>query len=266
VLWLYRCNAKFDDRYDADMTNPASETLNRLIDAVDLLDKSFSPDDAWTQSIAIAQFHGFNAINIMEVDAASGGVTWFRSSMQMQWLTDYMAQDFMGIDPLIVGACMGKSKMRMVEGEVVGTTDIRQKSPELGNQLLDWGYRSLETRVFASEGAGYIKGVTVSRPDIGPETGRDHDVLCALIKAAVGPPESPDSPGTLVFMASPLTLRETDVLCYLAAGLRNDAIAWKLGIAEVTVRAHVTSARQKLGASTREEAIAIAVRERYLPI
>jgi hypothetical protein len=163
------------------MINEAEGVLNTLVDVVDQLHASVSSDDAWARSLMIAKQQGFNALNIMEVDAATGGVTWFRSSMKPQWLTNYLEQDFIGIDPLIVGACKGKSKMRMVNGEVVGTTDVRQVSRELGNQMTEWGYKSLETRVFASAGAGFLKGITVSRSEVAPETGREHDVICALI-------------------------------------------------------------------------------------
>ena len=61
-----------------------------------------------------------------------------------------------------------------------------------------------------------------------------------------------------------LTVRERDVLRYLASGLRNDEIAWRLKIAEVTVRAHMTSARRKMGAATREETLAKAIRSGQL--
>ena len=63
-----------------------------------------------------------------------------------------------------------------------------------------------------------------------------------------------------------IQVREKDVLRYLAAGLRNDAIASKLGIAEITVRMHITSARRKLGAATREQAIALAMRSGQLQL
>ncbi|MEP5374173.1 MAG: helix-turn-helix transcriptional regulator, partial [Hyphomicrobiales bacterium] len=65
---------------------------------------------------------------------------------------------------------------------------------------------------------------------------------------------------------SKLTEREEDILCFLASGYRNDAIAYRLGLAEVTVRAHILSARKKLGAPTRENAIAIAMRDGHIRI
>jgi DNA-binding NarL/FixJ family response regulator len=58
----------------------------------------------------------------------------------------------------------------------------------------------------------------------------------------------------------PLTRRELDVLEQLAGGNRNRDIAAKLFVAEGTVKIHVKNILQKLGASDRTHAVAIAVR------
>jgi DNA-binding NarL/FixJ family response regulator len=57
-----------------------------------------------------------------------------------------------------------------------------------------------------------------------------------------------------------LSPRETEILNLLAAGLGNKEIAWRLKISDHTVKFHVTSIFNKLGASGRAEAVAIGVR------
>lgn len=57
-----------------------------------------------------------------------------------------------------------------------------------------------------------------------------------------------------------LTEREIDVLRHVAGGNRNRDIAERLFISEETVKVHIRHIMQKLGASDRTEAIAIAVR------
>jgi DNA-binding NarL/FixJ family response regulator len=57
-----------------------------------------------------------------------------------------------------------------------------------------------------------------------------------------------------------LTARERDVLQMLSQGLANKEIAARLGISEHTAKFHVASILGKLGASTRTEAISIALR------
>ncbi|MEN3333758.1 MAG: hypothetical protein V7641_3123 [Blastocatellia bacterium] len=57
-----------------------------------------------------------------------------------------------------------------------------------------------------------------------------------------------------------LTEREIDVLQHIAGGNRNRDIAERLFISEETVKVHVKHIMEKLGASDRTQAVAIAVR------
>src|SRR4029077_9051211 len=57
-----------------------------------------------------------------------------------------------------------------------------------------------------------------------------------------------------------LTEREVDVLRHIAGGNRNRDIAEQLFISEETVKVHVKHIMEKLGASDRTQAVAIAVR------
>ncbi len=61
-----------------------------------------------------------------------------------------------------------------------------------------------------------------------------------------------------------LTPREIEILGLLAAGLGNKAIATQLGISGHTVKTHVVSLFEKLGVSTRAEAVAAGVRRGIL--
>ena len=57
-----------------------------------------------------------------------------------------------------------------------------------------------------------------------------------------------------------LTVREIEVLKLVSRGLTAEDIAMKLDLSPRTVRFHVDSARTKIGAANREEAIALAVK------
>jgi two-component system nitrate/nitrite response regulator NarL len=57
-----------------------------------------------------------------------------------------------------------------------------------------------------------------------------------------------------------LTDRERDVLVHLAEGLSHDEIGKRLGISGETVRTHVQKACERLGAATRTQAVATALR------
>jgi NarL family two-component system response regulator YdfI len=57
-----------------------------------------------------------------------------------------------------------------------------------------------------------------------------------------------------------LTPREVDVLRMLAEGLGNREMAGQLGISDHTVKFHISSILDKLGASTRTEAVTMGIR------
>lgn len=61
-----------------------------------------------------------------------------------------------------------------------------------------------------------------------------------------------------------LTQRERDVLRLLADGLSNEEIGKRLFIAAETVRTHLRKAMDKLGADTRTQAVAVALREHLI--
>ena len=58
----------------------------------------------------------------------------------------------------------------------------------------------------------------------------------------------------------PLTERELEVLNLLAEGLSNPAIARQLGVSRNTVKFHVSSIIQKLGAASRTEAVTLGLK------
>jgi DNA-binding NarL/FixJ family response regulator len=72
-------------------------------------------------------------------------------------------------------------------------------------------------------------------------------------EAAIDAPEGPQ-----------LTSREREVLRLLAEGLSNEEIGKQLFISAETVRTHIRKAMDKLGASTRTQAVARAIRRRLI--
>jgi len=63
-----------------------------------------------------------------------------------------------------------------------------------------------------------------------------------------------------------LTAREVEVLRHVASGQRNRDIADKLCISEHTVKAHLKSILEKLGADDRTDAVAIGLRRGFIQL
>jgi two-component system nitrate/nitrite response regulator NarL len=76
-----------------------------------------------------------------------------------------------------------------------------------------------------------------------------------LAKAVQGEREAPEQAAAF----SDLTPREREILCHLAEGRSNKAIARVLGISDGTVKLHVKSILRKLAVHSRVEAAVIAV-------
>ncbi len=101
----------------------------------------------------------------------------------------------------------------------------------------------------ANDLAGAIRAATAGRPTLAPEAAQ------VLIHAnrAPHPPAQID-----------LTGREKEVLALMAQGLNNLEIADRLIVSRSTIKFHVSSVLSKLGATTRTEAVAIAVQRRLI--
>jgi NarL family two-component system response regulator LiaR len=105
----------------------------------------------------------------------------------------------------------------------------------------------------------------------------DEDELVAAIRLAArgrsvitpsaitGLVENPPQESGDEYRAS-VTAREMDVLQLVAGGFTNSQISNRLGISLSTVNFHVHNILGKLGAKTRTEALAIAVRERLVDL
>ncbi len=69
---------------------------------------------------------------------------------------------------------------------------------------------------------------------------------------------------TMEAVAAPLTLRETQILNYVAEGNTNKQIARILGISEQTIKNHVSAILRKLNANDRAHAVVLAIRHGWI--
>lgn len=86
-------------------------------------------------------------------------------------------------------------------------------------------------------------------------------VVRQVVRRAIG-----DTPAPTASPPTPLTPRETEVLCLLAQGLDNTAIAEVLVLTTRTVQNHVSNIYGKLGVKSRTEAALYAIRHRMAQV
>ena len=83
------------------------------------------------------------------------------------------------------------------------------------------------------------------------------EILGALVSPNVRQQVRTSVPGPATV---PLSPREREILGLVAEGLGNKIVASRLGISEHTVKTHIASIFEKLGAETRAEAVALGAR------
>jgi DNA-binding NarL/FixJ family response regulator len=116
------------------------------------------------------------------------------------------------------------------------------ESPENGAKALRLGARAIVQKRFAVE-----------------------TLMLALHAVSQGsvwmPPEvQAELAGAVNLASRELTARETEVVRYVALGLRNAEVAERLAIAEATVKTHLNNVFQKLGMRDRLELVHYAIR------
>lgn len=148
----------------------------------------------------------------------------------------------------------GVAATRAIKGrfphiQVIALTSFQEK--ELVQEAIRAGAISyLLKNVSADDLAAAIRAANAGRSVLDPEA------LQALVQDA-----GPAVPG----LGHDLTAREREVLGLLVQGLTNPDMAARLTISRATVKAHVSSILAKLGASTRAEAISLALQHKLVP-
>ena len=247
---------------------------NRVIDAVEVFQQARQDGTVWSSAVSLARELGFQHISVAEFGTNQYLPSWWRTSLtETDGHEEYAEKGYLDVDPTL-HARRGKWY-----GDV-SYTNIHQYPLIPGKEEQSVGFRRLVestrlTNYFTQCGSGQSaddESFLLLAADFSDSAikwdrhGPELSILGGLFTAYVTPPQVNDNSGHIEFLYRLLTPREHDVLCFLASGLSNDEIAYRMGLAEVTVRLHIKKAREKMGAKTREQAIALAMKRGLLRI
>lgn len=181
--------------------------------------------------------------DLVMVGEASSGVEGIRLCQVLQ--PDVVLMD------LVMPEMDGVTAIKTIHATLPNTKIIALSSfseDKLVRSALQAGATSyLLKNVSADRLAEAIRTTHTGLPTLSPE------VKSLLIE--IGAPGSPSEAGV-----EPLTPRELEVLASMASGLTNAEIAQRLGISQYTIKGHVSNILGKLGANSRTEAVAYALR------
>ncbi len=251
------------------MREPALVRYNQLMDSdspfLDLhtqLSQCTTNDEVWQRIKKHATKLGIAAINIAGVEVGTGAPLWALSSMPKDWLEHYLREGYMDSDPFLGSFTCSRVLTRADCGTMTGADTGDKKALGLNHGLRDAGYTVLNSLKFQRPGESTGKLVSLGfcedgcKPDLTPELVS----FASLAAASVVRPRKGNEDLIPVPRAVYLSPRQTEVLQHLASGKQVAQIADAIGISETMVHRHMAHAKTKLGAVSREEALARGIR------
>ncbi|WP_143515375.1 helix-turn-helix transcriptional regulator [Pseudooctadecabacter jejudonensis] len=180
----------------------------------------------------------------------------------IEWITRYVQNDYVRIDPVIIGCFQRFHPVDWKELDWSSKPAIAFRKEAIEAGVGNQGY-SIPIRGPSGQFALFSLSHNATDEDWADftETHRRDLILCAHSfnqKALEIEDKRRPEP------VKPLSGREVDVLTYLAMGYSRGQVAQTLNLSEHTLRAYIESARFKLSASNTMHAIARAVSEGHI--
>ena len=235
---------------------------NALIDALERLVNTPNPEARWKAATDLSSELGLGSILVAELAFQTQDIHWVNTNMSDAWMEEYLAEDYLSVDPLVPDLAAGHHINRVAFGTLHRMDAASQKAWSLNHGLQSEGFGHMICSRYGGTDLG--KTVTLGfTPDLHEQDlPFDHHLFSALLASTIGAPVTSAANTRLgAAPTSPLTQRQREVLSLLAEGNQTARIAERLGLSEPAVSQHFANARKALGAQTREHALAIALRD-----
>lgn len=241
-----------------------------LINALDALQHCATDDQRWACGTRLLQDCGSEWITAGTAARASGAALAIRTSTPADLMRDYMDQRLYLQDPWMQ-LCARTAAPDHLDVRRELAAPSRPDKTRMSRLFADHGVR--RAVLVPCYGGGRSGGIVLyARSDDAARAFADPDAmsrarLVVALFAASYRPETDRSLSADRYTAhNALTPRECEVLRWAYAGLRTSRIADRMGLQDVTVTKHLLSVRRKLKARTREQALAIAVRDGLIEV
>ncbi|MEL6234462.1 MAG: LuxR C-terminal-related transcriptional regulator [Pseudomonadota bacterium] len=236
---------------------------NQLIDLATALGRAETADEAWEATCKTFSAIGFDEATWGHVDPKSSTIIDMRSTLSPQEWERYANTGKIENDPIVrAAAARDHPFFDHYDDYVLEALPDALRVRLEGNRA-----NRLPARVYApmprlrqDDPIGLLAlGADIEAESYKALLTSERRLLAFALQFAIS---------RLAQLASPveplLTPREADCLLHLAQGQRNARIAEQLGISTATVEMHLANARRKLGAKTREQAVALAIMGRHI--
>jgi DNA-binding CsgD family transcriptional regulator len=243
-----------------------------VFDLLDNLESSSCSQTAWDHCLSFYQANGIQEVAYSYTNAGltpkdEGAGYTFLENLPKWWMERYFAESLYLHDPC-VDIVLNNARPQYVGSDFEKTwpRKLTPQNVQFLNDALDAGLRtglSMSLRMPSEpQFAAMTLATTMPRAEFESIT-REHELR--LLLAAYYFDNHVQSLLVVERLGDArLTQREKDCLRWIAMGLKRERIAEKMRVTTPTVDFHIQNARRKLGAKTREQALALALKARLI--
>jgi len=241
-----------------------------LIDALDRLHQCPTQEARWACGVGLLRDCGSDWMTAGTASRHAQTALAIRSTTPESLMCDYVAERIYLDDPWMQ-LCASTSAPDHLEVDAETGPTGRPEKTRMSRLFSDHGIkRAVLVPCYGGDRPGgivlYAKSASAADWLGCPEGLLQARLLIAVLSSQYRPEQDRSASPQLYAVGNALSAREREVLQWLFAGHRTTRIAERMGVEDVTVTKHLQSARRKLGARTREQALAIAIRDGLISV